>query len=491
MVDKIPENQLKAINQAKADGISAEERKALEMQGVNNELLEALSGTKSSEEVDNALKNYQEEPGFFEKAWGWTKENPVKTVATAAAVALSGWGLVAALGIKGAVLGLGALGAGAFFTSCAKEEVPVAGNTTNFFNNLNIYIEQATDPELKKSLESINDRLERIETNQEQGNKYLNQIVSLLTSLVAKVTNIEAKGEEHTKLLTKILDCLNSHMTGTAENFDKLYAYLNKLNSNIETMDSNCAKYHEKILEKLDTLNGNVENMSAENKEFYNFVVDKLSKMEANDVDGLKAIMSILNNFDELNATVREGFKNVLNGQKLTNEQLNTIINNQEIQKSDLDEIKALIMKNNEITKGTKDALDVMSQNMSSEHQAILDAIKNVQAGGGDYGDLKAILEQVRDNTSVLPDINKQLNLVGTAIEKLLEEVQGMRAETQKGLLEILAKIPNGCNCQELDLSGILAKLDELLAEVRKDPNDTNNDNEHEGIIKDLEDYFG
>ena len=147
-------------------------------------------------------------------------------------------------------------------------------------------------------------------------------------------------------------------------------------------------------------------------------------------------------------------------------------------------------MENNKIAQGTQDAVKDMSGKMTEEHNAILEAIQKVQAGGGDYGDLKAILEEIAQNTSLLPDINKQLCLIGSAIEKILDEVKGMRTETKEGLLAILAKIPDGCKCQTVDISGILAKLDEILAELKKDPADNNGDTNHEGILKDLEDYF-
>ena len=103
MVDKIPENQLNAINQAKADGISAEERKNLEKQGVADELLEKLSGTKSAEEVDKAieafLKEEQESPSFWKNPVKWFKSDQVSTgekilagVGIAAVACLGGWG---------------------------------------------------------------------------------------------------------------------------------------------------------------------------------------------------------------------------------------------------------------------------------------------------------------------------------------------------------------------------------------------------------------
>lgn len=554
-----PEVKAKLEGIVSDDKVTAEEVKGLS-EAEQAALSKALGGIDLPKTGEIKLVSEpnmpKEEPGLFEKAWDWVKENPRKAVGCAVIIAacvitagaFGAFGATTAATIKGvgtwiaanrATVGLGCIAGCAVLTSCNKEdfeepEVIIEGNTTIINDNVYFNV-QVSDPALRTAVDSINERLEKIEKNQEQGNQYLNSIVALLTSLFAKITSIEAQGTEHTKLLTKIFECLNSHMTGTAENFDKLYAYLDKLNNTIETMDSNCAKYHELILEKLDTISGKLDTLTENNQTLFNLVLAELTSgrmlseeslavlnkilekidnnetMDAKTHELLQTIITnqgkmnddmnagfldILDNLGDLTDEVKDGFIKVINGQNLTLEQLNTIINNQNAQSTQFEEIRELIVQNNKIAQGTQDAVKDMSANMTNEHNAILNAIKNVQAGGGDYSDLKAILEEIRDNTSVLPDVQQQLCLVGTAIEKILEEVKGIRVETQKGLLAILAKIPNGCTCKEVNLSGILEKLDELLAELKKDPTDNtdepdNDKDDHEGILKNLEDYFG
>lgn len=537
MVDKIPENQLKAINQAKADGISAEERKALEMQGVNEELLEKLSGTKSAEEVDKAvdayLKEQQDSPSFWKHPIDWFKSDKVSTgekilagVGIAGAAALGGWGVFAALGTKG-LLAAGAVVVAGGLTSCSSDldepTVIVPSNNTNIYNNITINVtnESRDDEilaEIKKlreeqkasnaaileallaagiSLNRIMDLLSKMNMTVEDMQTTINNIAgdnenikATLTTIMNYVKDGNKLTEEGNKLLTEILEKLKGYEASQADVKAILEKMLYKLEEIIAKGDSATEAEKardEKVQILLQTI---LENMQAFNADFKGGVAAILEVLDGMSNVQLEMLEAVYKLYDKLGAEAKNIINAIMNGQKVTVEQLNEIINNQKLQNEDLESLKELIMKNNEIAQGTQDAVKDMSANMTEEHKAILEAIKNVQAGGGDYGDLKAILEQIAQNTSLLPDINKQLCLIGSAIEKILDEVKGLRAETQKGLLAILAKIPDGCNCQTVDISGILAKLDEILAELKKDPADNNEDTNHEGIIKDLEDYF-
>ena len=61
-----------------------------------------------------------------------------------------------------------------------------------------------------------------------------------------------------------------------------------------------------------------------------------------------------------------------------------------------------------------------------------------------------------------------------------------MNEETKSILLAILAKIPAGCNCEHVDLTVILEKLDIIIQNIQNNPGGN-----HEGILDDLDDLLG
>jgi len=98
---------------------------------------------------------------------------------------------------------------------------------------------------------------------------------------------------------------------------------------------------------------------------------------------------------------------------------------------------------------------------------------------------LAAIKNYTDENGKHLLEIKDQLNLIGQSINVLLEDIPNMHEATKALLVEILNKIPDGCNCQPADMSEILAKLEIIITTIQKNPESGN-----EGIVDDLDDLL-
>jgi hypothetical protein len=104
---------------------------------------------------------------------------------------------------------------------------------------------------------------------------------------------------------------------------------------------------------------------------------------------------------------------------------------------------------------------------------------------------LKDLLAQSKKNGEVLTDIDSKLSLISVTLNRLLTVVQSLgkgHEQLLAKLNEILAKIPDGCNCGNIDLTVIINKLDQLIEAVK---NNSNDDKNHEGILEDLDDLLG
>ena len=595
MVDKIPENQLNAINQAKADGISAEEREKLKMQGVAEELLEKLSGTKSAEEVDKAieafLKEEQESPSFWKNPVKWFKSDQVSTgekilagVGIAAVACLGGWGAVAALGAKGAAVALGVTVVGGVVTSCTSdidqevdikiqqnydallkalqdkesadqarhkemmkylnalnksmdevvrmllalgakldeviELMIVNGTTTDEIVKIlkkqgkdikdiyaalgNMNIEQEKQTELLKTLVG-NDKieikyLEEILGEVKKGNELQAKENEILNLILDKLQTLDANDAKGAELLNAILAQLSAFVKQEGDMDEKTHSLLHTIISNQNKMSEEAKENVAKILAKLDKMDnsmkqgftnvialiskGNYTNFLLENiLAKLTQVLEKLDSMSKTDKSAYTAILNAIQNIDvgdnsELSAQLEAILDAINNGNSVTAAQL--------------EELRKLIAENNKIAQGTQDAVNKLNTQMAEDHQAILAKLKDGNASLSEIKDLlKGIKTGVDNNTVQLTEINDKLSLAGAVINNILANVTGLKDETKALLLQILAKIPNGCTCTTVDLSVVLDKLDKIIDELQKDPADKNDDTSHEGILKDLEDYFG
>lgn len=582
MVDKIPAEQLNAINGMKADGISEAERKKLEMQGVKDELLEKLSGTKTAEEVDKAVEAYLKEeadsPSLWKDPVGWFKSDDVSIwkkigvgAAAVAGVALGGWAAAAALGVKGlaAVAGVAALGLGA--TSCTEEpDLKLEGNTTNITNNITINAQSSNKDiidainnlgikldgvvkylmELGCSLEKMISILQDMNISigemasylKEQG-KQIEEIIQALAKLGVDAQEIISLILENNAQQTVIIDKLTEGMTANQKAQEEIKGLLkqiigavqagNQLSEQNNTLlteilakmgTANDEQSIELLKEILAKLTESVEQNKEMDKKTHDLLAAILAKMDKMDA-GMKAgfsnimnlvaqgnkiseailnkLMQAVNKLDNMNKTNQAAFTAILNAIQNLGEGtdakleaiLNAIVNGNEVTAAQLEELRKLVVENNKIAQGTQDAVNDLKNQVSEQYKVILEQLKN---GNASLDDIKNLLAEIKtgvdNNTVQLTDINDKLNFIGAVINNILTKVTGMKHETKALLVEILAKIPNGCTCSDVDLSGVIEILNKLLKKL--DPNDTTDDNpnddsgDHEGIIKDLEDYF-
>lgn len=555
-ISKLTPEQVKLFNEMKVGGLNQEELDKLAKAGVAKELLEAMKTEfPATGEIPSSEPKFPEEKGpkFWENPVGYFKRDDVSgfekgalAVAGLTALGFVGWGVAAALGVKGLIT-LGA--AGVLFTACSQKNVAIAGvdyedkdeETNELLRQLIALVQEGNNNDqviialLKKSCDTTEAAYELLK----QLNLGMDKVISLLVQFGAKadeiielikvnneqqdiiIDSLSKGNEEIAKLLNEIINLTsqgnmlsetnNTLLTeilakiGTsndAEAIKLLKEILEKVTESVKNekdMDAKANSLLQSILENIQNLNGDmktgftniVDLLTAGNKIAENTyakleeVLAKLGKMNANQQAGFVAVLNALEGLGNKADAILDA---ILNGDKLTQEQLDVIIKNQNIQNANFESLKELIMKNNEIAQGTQDAVKDLSTKMTEEHKAILDSILK---GNATLYDIQIILEAIKGDTSQIGDIKQFMNVIGTALEKLLEEVQGLRAETKQGLLAILAKIPDGCKCEPTDLSDLLAKLEIIIQELQSDPGDDIDNPKHEGVLDDLDDFFG
>lgn len=527
-----PESKAK-LEQIVADGkVTAEEVKGL-TEAEKEALADELGGrdlpVEGEIKIGDAPEQEKEEPGFFEKNLGWIIGGATAVGVGIAALATKGKGVPKILdflkGHKATVAAGAALVGASTLTSCKYDVDQDAEFNNSGYQELLAIVQDKEKADAKRHQEML---LVLMTIGQS-----INEIVKTLTSMGAKLDEIidvmltyGSTGEEIVKLLKD-----------QGKDIKAIYAALGEMNieqskqtellKELVGNDNVKIEYLEQILNEVR--NGN--KLQANEQDILNKILEKLDKLNENDQQGAELMNQILAQLTafvkqegDMDATTHALLQTIINNQEsmsynikvditeilkkldqmdenakarftaiipllgsigdLGVEILNAVKNGNALTAAQLDDIRELIMKNNEIAQQTQDAVKDMSSKMSEEHKAILEAIKN---GTASVDDIQKILVEIKNNTSVLPDMNKKLCVIGTAIEQVLKEVQGMREETKLGLLAILAKIPDGCHCQPTDISGIIDLLNKLLDAIQKNPDDDKN---HEGILTDLNKYF-
>lgn len=509
-ISKLTPEQVKLFNEMKVGGLNQEELDKLAKAGVAKELLEAMKTEfPATGEIPSSEPKFPEEKGpkFWENLVGYFKRDDVSifekgaiAVAGTAVAALGGWGAVAALGAKGAITAVAALGVGGLLSSCtvsadARAEASI------------IIPKDATNEEIIKLLKEGNYTTEQILAELQRIGKAVDVIVEILYELGTSIDKIvlalgtlnqtadqivnilleqnkanEAAAENLGDSLKTIIELLKQGNALSEENNALLKQILAKMETT--TDDAGIALLKEILAKLTESIKQN-QAMGEKTHSYLNDILAKLGEMDATQKAGFAAVLNALEGLGDNADAILEA---IFNGYKLTQEQLDAIIKNQNIQNANFESLKELIMKNNEIAQGTQDAVKALGEDVKKSHAKILDKLA---AGNATLGEILTLLKALKADTSQIGDIKQFVNIIGSAIEKLLEEVKGLRAETQSGLLAILAKIPDGCKCQPADLSDLLAKLEIIIQELQKNPGDDVDNPKHEGVLDDLGDYFG
>ncbi len=361
-----------------------------------------------------------------------------------------------------------------------------------------------------QQLTEIKDMLANIINLVQQGNELSAQNNELLTQVLAKIGTIDANSEASIGLLKEILAKLTESVEQNKEMDTKTHTLLKEIIERMDKMDAGTQTALKDIIARIDKMDENVQVLLKE-------VIERMDKMDADMQAGfmnvinlakegnkiseeiLNKLAQVLPKLDSMDKTNKNAFTAVLNAinnlgegtDKKLDAILNAILKGNEVTAAQLEELRKLIAENNEIAQGTQNMVSEMKDSMSEEHKAILDKLGQGNASLDEIKDLlKGIKTGVEEGNVQLYEINDKLNLVGAVLNNILANVDGIKDETKAVLLKILAKIPNGCTCKDVDLSAVLEKLDKILEELKKDPQDAEGDTNHEGILNDLDKYF-
>ena len=377
-------------------------------------------------------------------------------------------------------------------------------------------------------------KLVTLEANDNTAKDILNDILTKITKSVQNQEDMKKENYDfYQKVLAK-LDAMDANQQKFAANVlakldtlsDDMKKGFKNVVDKIETLDENQLKFATAILAKLDAMDENQQKFAAA-------VLTVLEKLPKGLQDGLDNILKAVENNTltdkEILAKLTDLFNKIGTLQPGQVTDLTVVVNAinalggdldailAEIQKgnSQLDAIREAIEKNNQIAAKTNEAIGNLTTQNNKDHETIINLMKQLLAkaetDSATLDDIKAILKEIKTNTKGNWDtslrIEDKLNLVAQTINVILETQQdlgeetkgillqilakitqpGLDNETKDILLKILAKIPDGCECETVDLSVIVEKLDELIKateEGRKDPI-------HEGILDDLEDALG
>ncbi len=346
----------------------------------------------------------------------------------------------------------------------------------NLFNKVLAKLDDLGYKEDPGYLDILNKILDKITESTEQNQEMDATTHELLNTIIEKEDGIKASVDGLNNAMqvgiTAILDKLGQMSEDDKKAVAAILAKLDKMDDNVKNGFGNVLKLvaegnkiSSKILAKLSV------------------AVDELGTMNETNKAGFNAVLNAIQNIGDINANpnLEEALAAILDA----------INKNTAVTSAQLEELRKLIVENNKIAQGTQDAVNALKGSMEEQHKAILDKLGK---GNASLVEIKSLLEGIKtgvgNNTALLTDINDKLNFAGTVLNNILANVTNIKDETKALLLQILAKIPNGCTCTAPDLSAIIDLLNKIVEELQKDPQDTNNDQSHEGVLNDLDKYF-
>ena len=388
-------------------------------------------------------------------------------------------------------------------------------------------IDTGTDPAITNLLEKI---FTMLETAINQQNNSDSELQDSLQTLISSVNTI-------LESLQKILDKVNAGTELSAEN-NKLLAQLLEMVGNINTeTDPAITNLLEKIFTMLEMAINQQNNSDSKLQDLLQTLIDKVDAFmqgsQTADEKTLKLLETLIDSINAGNAQNAQFYETILN--KLDG--LEAVI------KDYLMNILDAVNKNGEISEDirnlTQKVLEQINNHAVADNdalKAILEAINNLSVGTGGNVDLSkieemlaALLKQTEENGNLLTDINGKLDVINMTIKAATDEIKNLLGDKfdqnneyfkqiidklegfgsegyddtellQKldTILNILGNISDNTNKDDL-----LSKLDEILAAIKdhkvivdvtgKITCDCNcgNDQNHEGIVGDLEDLLG
>ena len=333
--------------------------------------------------------------------------------------------------------------------------------------------------ENNSNAEKILDAIAGVGSQSEQIRDLLEQILAVGYDTNGAVKQGLAKNNE---LLTEILKKLTVLGENDKAKVDLLTKILAKVTEDVAN-DKEVAKEQKKLME---AILAKIEKMNDQQVVFFDAVLGKLDFMTEKGMKAVDIIVNAITTGDESIVNAIEGLGD--KGKTALKGVIEAINKNTEVAKGSYDVLVAILGKLDKL--GDKaDAIIVAISNIATGKEVDLSTIEQLLA------DIKAQEEanggKIDKGNSLLTEIRDKLNFVGTIIEGIKTDIQDNHKDLMakfpdliERLDKILAKIPDGCNCGDVDLTVIIDKLDLLIKVIKEGGN-------HEGILDDLDDLLG
>lgn len=341
----------------------------------------------------------------------------------------------------------------------------------------------------------------------------------LKQGIIALLDKMEQISDKNIDILIKIFNSIDDNNKNDEKTQAILIAIFNKVQESIDTNK----EMNEKTQILLQSILDNIQNFNGDLKAAVAQIIAKMDQLS----DENKILLGdILNNIQNFNDDMKTGFANVINNMDKMSEEnraffeqilakidklddnakkglamlINQMATSNTLNQMQLDRLNKLIAKleqaHQDDLKFYNQAIALLSEllskvdNLGDKADTIIDVIGNISIDADvDLSTienmLKQILDQSKANGDVLTSIDGKMNLLAITLEGIktqIEQLSGDNEAILKKLDEILAKIPDKCNCN-VELKIIIEKLETIIEEVKKG-------NNHEGILDDLDDLF-
>lgn len=381
---------------------------------------------------------------------------------------------------------------------------------------------------IKEKLNDIDVRLKALQTSFEDlktqyGDK-LDQIVKVLQEQNTSIADIvallkqnevdnkailEALGQllendsEASKKLDEIIELMNNGLVLNKETQDAVYKIIAMLgdiqlgNGGGEvTVDlTKVEKMLEAILDAVTKLPNNNSDNENLNKAIQNLtdLVEKFMKQEfamgEKTQELIEALIADFAKFAENEAEMDKG------EQELARKILNAINNlsitggggdvTVDVDLSKLEEMLEILVNKVGNLEGGVEKLISLALDGNTALKDLMDVVKALKSDtNANFADVKKLLEAIKtgvdQNGNTLLSIEEKMDIIKLTLNEIKDSIPNLSDKIIAKLDEILAKIPNGCDC---NIDEVLIKLENIITILQENPS-------NEGIVDDLDDLL-
>lgn len=363
-------------------------------------------------------------------------------------------------GLNGGLKQLGKYGAAALLlagtmlgaTSCEKTEIDhdeyweitVKDKSEEYFKQLIALMEKLiaqNETHSEQYLDAMDSLRELIATGNAQDQQYYNNIMNMMTTISAMITNIEKNTEANNELTKVGLDLMTQILANLEKNNELVGDYGNDIVNYLKTIEKAIMAGNDSVIAVLELMWADINNgntslfqvikdlgsiINTNNKE----LIDKITDIYEDDkISEDRRNEEIINAINEIKATV-EGFQNIIKisqGElKATLEEFMAMYNKNEITSQKLMELmyNALI-EGNTLDKLQLEQLHQIWVKLENGDLSISDTLKEI----------KDILSSI---DSTLKDMSAQLNNIYTSIVNLNNDMKNGNIEISEKLEEVI-----------------------------------------------------